>query len=162
VNQRTCEEIIGRMGLTAYDFGDTIVQVNHEDGTALTFRHALAWRHGDYLLVASEHNGYHYFHTGDLAFWGLYRGQGVPFVDHEGTVIIPATCDYCCGKVPCKDLRLAPIPTEQIDLCPSCYNDYERGLIDPTKNVEEEEDEEDVDDGHYGIGLGTGGWVPET
>jgi len=139
MNQKLCEEIIGRMKLTAPVFGDSIVQVNHEDGTALTFRHALAWRYGEWLLVASEHNGYHYFHTGDLAFWGFFKGQKIQHVDVEGETCSGGHCDYCFNEVSLKLLKLAPIPNEEIDLCPACYADYENGKIDPTKEDDKEE-----------------------
>lgn len=78
MNQTRLREIIDRLALTAESFGRCIVQVVHEDGTALTFRNALGWLYGEWLLVASEHNDYHYFHTGDLVTWGMYREERIP------------------------------------------------------------------------------------
>lgn len=64
-----------------------VVQITHEDGTTYLFRHAKLWKSevtiGDaaapyygspqFIGVVTEHNGDHFFHTGDLVLWGEYR-----------------------------------------------------------------------------------------
>lgn len=136
-----CEEIIGRMNLTAPVFGNTTVQVNHEDGSAMTFRYALCWRYGDWLLVATEHNGYHYFHTGDLAHWSFSEAREIKHVDADGHTFKAEPCFHCFKQVHPRDLTLAPIPTEEIDLCPDCTKQFAAGLLTVDELLGNDEEE---------------------
>jgi hypothetical protein len=47
--------------LTAYDFDDTCVLVEHKDGSRLLFAWAFYRDEGDYYYVFTEHQGYHVF-----------------------------------------------------------------------------------------------------
>lgn len=42
----------------------------HEEGTALFYRNAFFLRHGDWVLVFTEHHRYHVYHEDELrGFW---------------------------------------------------------------------------------------------
>lgn len=96
-------EVAFKMKLLASDFHHGMgVLIAHEDGTTLFFRSAFAveWRR-NYLLVLSEHNGYHVFHKGDLRDWANFTAaHKMPRVDDEGRYVKELACPKCGTTFP--------------------------------------------------------------
>ena len=65
---------------------NTAVLVRHEDGSTMFFENAYAVMEGEILMVFTEHNDYHVYHTGDLSDtmgWCMYKGVGIPEWNEE-------------------------------------------------------------------------------
>ncbi len=60
----------GLTKVTPFDCFSQDVLVLHEEGTTLFFRHAFYIKYYDWVLVFTEHHGYHVHHESDLN--GIY------------------------------------------------------------------------------------------
>jgi hypothetical protein len=52
--------------LDAYDFQNRYVKVEHDDGSRFLFNYAFVRKDGHYLMVFTEHQGYHVFHEDEV------------------------------------------------------------------------------------------------
>ena len=62
------------------------VLIRHEDGTTMFFENAYAVLEGEVLMVFTEHNDNHVYHTDDLSDtmgWCMYKGIGIPEWDKK-------------------------------------------------------------------------------
>jgi hypothetical protein len=51
--------------LTAYDFGNGVVLVEHDDGSRFFLTHAILFKEDNWWIVFTEHHGIHIFHDED-------------------------------------------------------------------------------------------------
>lgn len=57
--------------LTAYDFSEDCVRIQHEDGTSLFITNAFLREWEGWVFVFCEHMEALYFHKSDLLFWEM-------------------------------------------------------------------------------------------
>jgi len=50
-----------------------VVYLTDHCGSSLVYQPAFALRHGSYVLVFTEHHGYHVYHEEDLSFYAQYE-----------------------------------------------------------------------------------------
>lgn len=83
------------------------VLITHQDGSTLFFRFAFMMRHGNWLLVFSEHQGSHVFSINDLAQFQQFETMlgEVEVIDNIGKPIIKLNCDYCQNEINAHDIN---------------------------------------------------------
>jgi hypothetical protein len=83
------------------------VMIIHEDGSSMFFRNAYMQRHGNWLLVFTEHQGSHYFCINDLSdYMQLERLDEKPeLVDSYGEPVVFLQCSYCKNEIVAADIQ---------------------------------------------------------
>lgn len=119
--------------LTAYDFhGDRVVTISHEDGTRLVFHcaflqvyfhpdHQDRCEHpGEWILVFTEHHGFHVYHRDDLSSYSEYKRvrRDQKHKDHPGDRYICEACEETFVEPNREDGKLV------------CPNDWCSGVVE--------------------------------
>jgi hypothetical protein len=82
------------------------VLIVHEDGSSMFFRFAFMVRHGNWLLVFTEHQGSHSFAINDLESYFTLETNNDPMqvVDEFGVPVVKLCCSFCKNEITVKDI----------------------------------------------------------
>ena len=58
----------GKLTAEAFQQNECVI-IQHNDGSSFIFRCAFMIKRDEYIIVFTEHNGYHIFHKDDLSFY---------------------------------------------------------------------------------------------
>lgn len=108
--------------LTAYDFDSNMwVYVKHQDGTEYRFNSAFAFKYiinnQDFLLVFTEHNGYHAFSIGDLDMEAQFGGFYAYKMDFTDISYHPNSDKPIVRIVEVDDCGIEHDPNDEYDEC---------------------------------------------
>lgn len=100
-------------------------RITHEDGSNLYFRHAYMLRHGNWLLVFSEHQGSHHFNINDLSSYEQLEPVPAPInvVDEYGCGVVKLNCSFCQNEIAADEIRSVYDPCGNridADVCEGC------------------------------------------
>lgn len=118
--------------LKATDFhSKNCVYILHEEGTQLFYKSAFLKTWKDYVLVFTEHHGFHVYHKTDLVSYLQLSSTDVECaIDKQNK----DSCYYCKKEFFVDELKYGKNPHDMTDddiivLCRSCYNGEHQEII---------------------------------